>query len=201
MRAELTLTEVLRERPETVLDVGCGDGIEAKIFVENGCKVTAVDHNPVPSRLQGLPVVYIQGSFLSAFGPARRFDLVWCCHVLEHQPNTQTFLERLATLAEGGTLAITVPPLKQQIVGGHVSLWNPGLLVYRIALAGVDCSHIRVLRYDYNISAIVPCERFKVPELKGAHGDLETLRPWLPNGLAWDDRGFGGDFESLNWDA
>jgi hypothetical protein len=86
--------------------------------------------------------------------------LVWCSHVLEHQPNAGLFLAKLIRdCRDGGILAITVPPAKTEIVGGHVSLWNAGLLLYRLALTGIDCRDARVKTYGYNVSVIVRASR------------------------------------------
>ena len=41
---------------------------------------------------------------------------------------------------EGGLVGIVVPPRKPFITDGHVSLWNAGLVVYHLVLAGFDCS-------------------------------------------------------------
>lgn len=39
-----------------------------------------------------------------------KFDCVWSCHVLEHQLNVQSFLERVISCTkDGGVIAITVP--------------------------------------------------------------------------------------------
>src|SRR5690606_36120022 len=83
----------------------------------------------------------------------------------------------------GGVLALTVPPLKSRIVGGHVSLWNAGLLLYNLVLAGFDCSRARILQYGYNISVILTKTPAELPrDLSFDRGDLRRLRPFLPGG-------------------
>ena len=60
-------------------------------------------------------------------------------HVLEHQFDPQRFLRKIyECLNPDGVLALTVPPRKDEIVGGHVSLWNGGLLLYHLVLAHLD---------------------------------------------------------------
>jgi hypothetical protein len=107
------------------------------------------------------------------------------------------FLRALAIdCKEGGILAVTVPPFKHEIVGGHVSLWNAGLLTYRLCLAGLDCSQIRLKKYDYNISAIVTKRSIDLPKLVWDSGDIDTLRPYLPS---WLTTNANGDIDTWNW--
>ncbi|MBA1142490.1 class I SAM-dependent methyltransferase [Mesorhizobium neociceri] len=78
-------------------------------------------------------------------GGYRHFDAVWVCHVLEHQPNPNAFVRAyLDRLRPGGLIVATVPPTKNQIVGRNVSLWNAGLLLYHLILAGFDCRRASV---------------------------------------------------------
>ena len=65
-------------------------------------------------------------------------------------------------LKEGGVLAITVPPLKNEIVGGHLSLWNSGILLYQLVVAGFDCREAIVKKYGYNISVIVKKNKINI---------------------------------------
>jgi len=167
---------------QTVLDVGCGPGEHADGFDRAGKTVTRND-----LRLDGAYQHRL-------FDP---HDAVWCSHVLEHALNTHDFLCKLALdCREGGVLAITVPPLKPEIVGGHVSLWNAGLLLYRMALAGIDCKEAAVRTYDYNVSVIVRKRTFTVPRLAYDSGDVTTLAPWLPSCL---NEGTSGVINSWNW--
>jgi len=129
------------------------------------------------------------------------FDAIWCAHVLEHQPNTNAFLKKVyQDVKEGGLVAITVPPLKPQIVGGHVSLWNPGLLLYNMVLAGFNCSNAMIKTYGYNISVIVRKNSFTMPKLVYDTPDMQSLKPYFPNGIIknWK-KGFNGNIKELNW--
>ena len=184
MWADQCLNRLLAEYDfTTVLDVGSGDGEHAAAFRAAGKQVTTTD-------------LKTDGDYLHQQYD-EKFDCVWCSHVLEHAPNAGMFLRALAIdCKEGGVLAITVPPLKHEIVGVHVSLWNAGLLTYRLCLAGLDCSQIRLKGYGYNISAILTKRSITLPKLAWDSGDISTLQPYLP---AFLHEGANGDIASWNW--
>lgn len=122
---------------------------------------------------------------------------VWCSMVLEHSRNPGHFLDAIGkVLKPDGWLAITVPPLKMEIVGGHLSLWNAGLLLYNLIVAGFDCRDAKVKTHDYNVSVIVKHKRFDLPPLKNDKGDIETLSEFFPFPV---QQGFFGFIHELNW--
>lgn len=175
---------------QTVLDIGCGVGTHSHIFRENKKTVTTIEINP-----EFKPDIV--GDFASTAVPGQ-FDLVWCCHVLEHQQNVGFFLKRIfRVLRPGGILAITVPPMKSNVVGGHLTVWNAGLLIYNLILAGFDCSDARVKEYGYNISLVCRKKRAKLPELKMDYGDIELLAQFFPFKAF---QGFNGGIHYINWE-
>ena len=178
---------------QTVLDVGAGSGDAAKKFLKLGKNVTSSDIAD-----KGAPNL-ILGDFLETKlkGP---FDLIWASHVLEHQLNVNLFLKKCRSLQSNGNLiCITVPPLKHQIVGGHVTLWNAGLLLYNLILAQYDCHDCSIKQDGYNISVIAKAADFSLPTLKYDCGDIESLAPWFPPNYNY--HGFPGNIKILNWTA
>ena len=89
-----------------------------------------------------------------------------------------------------------MPPMKDAIVGGHVSLWNAGMLIYRLVLAGFDCRQAAVKTYGYNISVVVRKRVAHLPELAMDAGDIERLAQFFPMPVAQD---FDGRISQLNW--
>ncbi len=196
---------------ETVLDVGCGEGYQSEAFLKNGKTVTAIDYGK-SNRISQMQLnnsecfdLIIDDINTYEFGC--EFDVVWAGHVLEHQLDVQQFLTKIFSFCrEGGVIAITVPPYKSEIIGGHVSLWNPGMLLYRMILAGVNCRHAHIKKYGYNISCIVEKESINVIDKIGYDvGDLRILKEYFPENLVFSEEGkgrdyvFEGNFEQLNW--
>ena len=101
-------------------------------------------------------------------------------------------------------LAITVPPWKPQIVGGHMTAWNAGLLLYNLVVAGFDCSEARVSSVyasgpgypPYNISVMVRKKAAHLPALRMDAGDIERLATFFPMPVA---QGFSGELPAINW--
>jgi SAM-dependent methyltransferase len=200
---------------QTVLDVGCGEGLQARAFAEAGKHVTAVDLGRSPYWKKGSHKVKFDegerfpsgGLVLKVRADVRSLeggtahDLIWASHVLEHQRDVGAFLSLLRSLCRpNGVLAITVPPRKDELVGGHLSTWSPARLIYNMVVAGIDCRQARVSAYGYDISVIV--RNVSVPDgtLDGLcwdNGDINALGPWFPwAGVKERFAGFPGD---ANW--
>lgn len=194
MRAAYALQKLLLEyRFTTVLDIGCGDGGHSEAFRAAGKEVTSID---LAGRYTAAEHAdYMERHYRSPY------DAIWCCHVLEHQLNAHSFLLKVFNeLKEGGVLCLSVPPMKPQVVGGHVTIWNAGLLMYNLILAGFNCSSIRVKREGYNISAIIEKVAIRnFPELAYDRGDIKRLSEYFPPTCRRE--GFNGNIEELAWDV
>ena len=181
---------------KTVIDVGSGSGKHADLFEEAGKTVTRVDLGESDYFDTTMDSKILKADITKA-RIENKFDCVWASHVLEHQPNAGLFIECLKNLAKpDGIICITVPPLKHDIVGGHLSVWNAGLLLYNLVFAGIDCSDARVKRYGYNISVIVKNCSFERPSIDYDRGDITRLRQWFPDGTF---EPFNGNIEEWNW--
>jgi SAM-dependent methyltransferase len=186
MRAAQAFRTLLEEYPFTsVLDVGAGRCEHALEFARQGKRVTAVDHQM--RQRTGDAIDFIQADFTDpdCVVWARKFDCVWCSHTLEHQRNVGWLLDCMVQcLPDDGILAITVPPLKHRIVGGHLSLWNMGLLCYNLIMAGLDLRGATTLQEGYDISVIVRKKMFDRRKLRLFYdnGDISALSPYFPVG-------------------
>lgn len=179
----------------SVLDIGSGEKeIHSNMFREKGYQVDTVDFFENSTYKGDFNNISIE----------KNYNIVWASHCLEHQLNVNLFLNKIYnTLTNNGYLVITVPPFKHQIVGGHLSLWNGGLLIYNLILAGFDCSDVKIKKYGYNISAIVQKKNTQIPFRKLVYDteDLNTLREFFPNNINYKKNNiFDGDIEKLNWD-
>jgi SAM-dependent methyltransferase len=166
---------------QTVLDIGSGMQHASRVFRDNGKDVTTVDSDPNVVLLPDYHQDYANIHF------DKKFDLIWCCHVLEHVLSYYSFLCKMrADLKDNGLLCITVPPLGHKVVEGHVNLWNAGMLLYNLVLAGFDCRDAVVKTYDYNISVIVRKRKME--------NCMNNPSEYLP--FSWND---DGRIKELNW--
>ena len=190
----------------TVLDIGCGDGKHSEIFKSCGKTVTSLDYGKSPyfennKAKQNI----IISDFMEYDFQSNKYDAIWCCHVLEHTLNPNLFLRKInSVLNENGVLAITVPPLKHEIVGGHISLWNGGLLLYHLILAGFDCKNAILKKYGYNISIILNKTFIDIKKaLVFDNGDISAIKEYLPQNIVYNpcmqDLSFNGDIDNINW--
>jgi 2-polyprenyl-3-methyl-5-hydroxy-6-metoxy-1,4-benzoquinol methylase len=190
IRSGVALSHLLTFRDvQTILDVGSGGGEQALRMAKAGRQVQCVDYgtsvyvqnSPVINEADSHPNIQKTICDFMEFSSEEQYDLVWCSHVLEHQVNANLFLKKcLSHTKNEGWLAVTVPPLKHQIVGGHVSLWNAGLLLYQLVHAGNDCSSAIIMNYDYNVSVIVRKAPIALPALDWDSGDIDRLAKFFP---------------------
>lgn len=185
----------------TVLDIGSGTGEHAALMRAAGKMVATVSYEPPADH-----VCDYVGNRVIPSG----FDAIWASHVLEHQPNPNLFLRQCFTdLRDDGVLAITVPPHKPNVVGGHLATFNAGQLLYHLIIAGFDCSEARVSgNYSsgrnatgdayppYNISVLVRKREAKLPPLRFDSGDIARLAHFFPCAVT---DGFDGRLPPIRW--
>jgi 2-dehydro-3-deoxyphosphooctonate aldolase (KDO 8-P synthase) len=189
LRGEKILNKFLEMNFKNVLDIGAGALEHTEVFLNNGKTVDICDYgNSIyyDNRLKNIENK-IRNKYIGDFNNIHfenTYDAIWCCHILEHQLNVGLFLKKIhSLLKEDGYLSIIVPPRKPFIVGGHVSIWNAGLILYNLILAGFDCSkECYIKQYDYNIGIIIKKKTIKeLPKnLSMDKGDIELLSKYFP---------------------
>ena len=169
---------------DTVIDVGSGTGRHAKVFENLGKAVTRLDYGVADTFAKGGETSDVILTDIIAYNPDRTWDCVWASHIMEHQQNVGLFIDKLFELThEGGIVGITVPPVKQRLAGGHLTMWNQGLMLYNCCVAGFDMRNAEVFRYGGNITMLVRKKSITLPDLGYCKGDIEMLQPFLPKGF------------------
>lgn len=199
-RAEHGLHKLISDYQfKTVLDVGSGSGEHAEVLHKYGKNATVLDFGVFLYAKEGIDESAwekIIGNFYD-FNFSEKFDCIWASHVLEHQPNPSLFICRCMELVkEDGFIAITVPPLKHIIVGGHLTLWNAGLLLYQLVFNGLGCKDAAILTYNYNITIIVQNKARADMHLDWDCGDIKRLNPYFPDFV---EEPFEGQIDRWNW--
>lgn len=119
----------------TVLDAGCGAGLQTEYFIQKEKDCLGVD------LLE--PKVDIPFSKQSIYDLKldKQYDLIWSHHVIEHLRDPITALNCLKKVTKlNGYAAITVPQINNIISPGHINSYSLPLIMYHLAAAGWDCS-------------------------------------------------------------
>jgi len=104
-------------RKGDILDIGPGQGLYAKLFLQWGMKVSCVDIDPsLRDVYRGLGCDFEQVDLRSEKlpYPDKSFDVIWCSHVIEHLHDPVAFLmECERVLRPGGHVILRTPDLKK----------------------------------------------------------------------------------------
>lgn len=188
----------LLEPGSRVLDIGPGNCFAMEAFQANGHKPVGLGlelESYVPREIAERHQL-IEGDY-NTYKFDEKFDAIWASHVLEHQPDKNRFVRKMfKDLKDDGWLFVLVPPMKAEVVGGHLNLFNCGYLLYTLIVGGFDCSEARVTKYGYNIVVYVRKKGFKMPKLRMDEGDIETLAPYFPFEAT---QNFNGLHLEINW--
>ncbi|MFO0659475.1 MAG: class I SAM-dependent methyltransferase [Polyangiaceae bacterium] len=126
-------------RPRTVLDVGCGTGINGAQLRSRGAHVTGIETNAAAATLarsrldQVLELDITRDEDLDALGD-RKFDLILFGDVLEHLVAPLDALRRFVDrLEDGGHVIVSLPniaawPIRLKLLRGDFSYESSGIL-------------------------------------------------------------------------
>ena len=158
-------------QPHSLVCIVGGTEAEGKAIRDSGHTPVAIDYSRSGMRYEYLPRL------------AEQYDGIYCAHTLEHVRNVGIMLDAMhEELKDEGLLCIVVPPAKPEIVGGHLSIWNAGLLLYNLIRAHFDCKKAAVRSYDYNVAVLVRKVHadYQDNDLKEDNGDIEILARYFP---------------------
>lgn len=188
-----------------VVEIGSRDGIATRAlrFCGKRVRTVEIDHNFEADMV---------GDYL-AIDIGERADAIWCSHVLEHQRNVGSFLEKIYDdLLPGGVLALTVPSALTPLVIGHCNVFTPMTLLYNLILAGFDCADAQVRTYYEQVSVIVRKTPSGVSRISPASthfggdrwvGSAPALLSMFPRSVQATidvESGIGpGQFDAINW--
>lgn len=150
--------------PDTIVDVGCGNGALVRVVAANGVRVIAADAGERPARLDAAiryhHVDFDDGTIAGL--PPGRYTVV-LRHVLEHVRDPAAFLATLR--AQGAERFYVVVPdaasLEGRLLGRHWYLWDPPRHLWHF-----DASSLQRL-----------CERVGLGVLAGGRDTVPALVP------------------------
>lgn len=106
-------TKFLRYIPSggSILDAGCGSGRDAKYFLDQGYKVTAIDGSAeMAARTYQLTDIKVRHQHFDEINDKNAFDGIWACASVLHVRKAEmvSIINKLrSALTEGGTLYLS----------------------------------------------------------------------------------------------
>ncbi len=154
IRRRMVLNRLRALRPDSLLDVGCGNGafLQETRTALGGCvRLAGADVSPavIAANAQRLPEIGFHVLDLDAGSLRDRFHTVVAMEVLEHCTDFQAALCNLATMAQRH-LIVTVPcgplfPIDRMV--GHTRHFSPEDL--RAALPAAGLEEVRIVRWGW----------------------------------------------------
>ena len=132
-----------------VMDVGCGSMPYSDLFLSKN-----IDYNGIDIRSDIHGDMYTCGNFMN-YPFSKQYNAVISSHVVEHVPNTEQFLNIIRQITvDNGNVCIIFPKPKPNVVGGHVHIFNPGIMLYNLTRIGIDCSDWKCVVKDYSFAVM-----------------------------------------------
>ena len=152
---------------KTCLDIGSGEGVHTSILCHAGLEVFQVDKYSTTSEYK---VDFIEHKF------DRKFDVVFCSHVIEHQRNVGLFLDKIFDiLSDDGVLIISAPKEDHNLIEGHLNSFIFPLFLQQMIHAGFDCKDGKFLSTIENSFIVSKADNFDMSER-------------LENGYQWTEK-------------
>lgn len=134
-RATSAAVERAFGRPRTILEVGCGEGVQSEYFAKQCDRLTGIDVSPraIARAKKRLPdAELIAGDLLAQpwANEAGRFDVVVACEVIYYMSDVPRFLAAMNRLGRG--CVVTYFAAAERKMGQYVRA-IPGVTIERIA--------------------------------------------------------------------
>ncbi|HEX8340787.1 MAG TPA: bifunctional glycosyltransferase/class I SAM-dependent methyltransferase [Tepidisphaeraceae bacterium] len=174
----LALNELLRARPATVLDLGCGPGFVARECEKSGMRVTGVDaFEPMPGMMSEFRRVDLENE--SPPVDAFSYDAVLLLDVIEHLARPEDFLLDLRNRS-AATRGVRTPPTviisTPNIAFAAIRL---NLLLGRFTYAErgiLDITHKRLFTKSTLLRTLGDCG-YRVQKYVGVPAPFEAVMP------------------------
>ena len=142
---------------KTCLDIGSGEGVHTSILRHAGLVVFQVDKY---SNTAEYKVDFIEHEF------DRKFDVIFCSHVIEHQRNVGLFLDKIFDLlSDDGVLIISAPNHSvETLEEGHLNSFLFPLFLQHMIHAGFDCKNGKYLSLVENSFIVSKATNFDIKE-------------------------------------
>ena len=142
---------------KTALDIGSGEGTHTAILRDAGLKVFQVDKY---SKVAEYKVDFVEHKF------NRKFDVVFCSHVIEHQRNVGLFLDKIYDVLSGDGVLIIIAPNHpaETLIEGHLNSFIFPLFVQQLIHAGFDCRAGKYLSSIENSFIVSKAKDFELSE-------------------------------------
>lgn len=116
---------------KNAMDIGSGMGVHTEILKAAGLKVSKLD---MYSNDATYKVDLIKHNF------QKKFDVIFCSHVIEHQRNVGKFLDKIHDLmSDHGVLILTAPKHPTtSLVEGHLNCFHTTFFTQHLIHAGFD---------------------------------------------------------------
>ena len=146
-------------RYKTALDIGSGAGVQTEIMRHAGLEVFQVDKYSDTAEYK---VDFLEHSF------EKKFDIIYCSHVIEHQRNVGLFLDKIYDcLSDDGLLLLSAPKHSAKtLVEGHLNCFILTYFIQHLIHSGFDLAKGKLLSCNViENAAIVPkAENFSLSE-------------------------------------
>ena len=121
-----------------VLDIGGAFGSHSKVMRSFGLSVDLIDKYEDKAEFKG---------DFNTFYFKKKYDMIYCSHVIEHQRNQGAFLDKIYDiLKDDGDLVISGPTHEaEKFVEGHISTTILPVFLQILIYAGFDCKNGKMM--------------------------------------------------------